>query len=94
MGEFATLLVILRHYEKMDTGLVEATWELVTATALLVAAAAVPLFRDAADRRDRQRRVSSQLIPDMNILVRARWMTVASASLMADPFQLIKSTFS
>jgi hypothetical protein len=56
----------------MDSQLVGATWGLVVATALLVVAAAVPLFRDAADRREQKRRISARLIPDMNIL-RARF---------------------
>jgi hypothetical protein len=52
----------------METELVRATWGLVVATALLVIAAIVPLIRDAADRREQKQRISSQLIPDMNIL--------------------------
>lgn len=46
----------------------QATWGLVAATALLVVAATIPLPRDAADRRERQRRISAQLVRDMNIL--------------------------
>ena len=52
----------------METDLVRATWGLVVATALLVVAASIPIFRDIADKRERRRRTSAQLIPDMNIL--------------------------
>lgn len=51
-----------------ESGLIGATWGLVIATALLVFAASIPLFRDASDRRERRRRISAGLVPDMNIL--------------------------
>lgn len=58
----------------MEKELVQATWGLVIATALLVVAAIIPVLRDAADRRGQRRRISAGLVPDM-IILRARLET-------------------
>lgn len=56
------------HDGMVETGLVTATWVLVVATFLLVVTASIPLIRDIADRRDRQRSIGARLVPDMAIL--------------------------
>jgi hypothetical protein len=61
-------LVALGHDELVENELVQATWGLVIATALLVVAAIIPVLRDAADRRSQRRRISAGLVPDMIIL--------------------------
>jgi hypothetical protein len=58
----------------MERELVQATWGLVIATALLVVAAIIPVLRDAADRRAQRRRISAGLVPDM-IILRSRLET-------------------
>jgi hypothetical protein len=62
----------------MEKELVQATWGLVIATALLVVAAIIPVLRDAADRRGQMRRISAGLVPDM-IILRSRLETACDS---------------
>jgi hypothetical protein len=52
----------------MEKELVQATWGLVVATALLAIASIVPLIRDTLDRREERRRIGAGLVPDIMIL--------------------------